>query len=92
MVFAVKHIQLLAISPERGVAYIKYGDSDIFSVGPPSFRPQPMQNWETIETMLEDFFKKEELADFKSSFNSWDELTKYLQQLYVESNQALLNG
>jgi hypothetical protein len=92
MVFIGKQIQLLAISPERGVAYAKYGISAVFSMGPPSFRPQPVQNWETIQTMLEDFFKGEELDNFESSFSSWDEFAKYLQQLYVENNQALLTG
>jgi hypothetical protein len=92
MVFAVKNIQLLAISPERGVAYVRYGDSGIFSIGPPSFRRQSVQNWETIQTKLEDFFKEEELARFRSDFSSWDEFTKYLQKLYVESNRAMLHS
>lgn len=91
MGFTEKQIQLLAISPERGVAYAKYGASDVFSMGPPSFRPQPVRNWKTIQTMLEDFFKEEELNSFESSFSNWDELARYLQQLYVENNQALLS-
>lgn len=92
MEFVGKRIKLLAISPERGVAYVEYGASDVFSIGPPSFRSQPVRNWKTIQTMLEDFSKEEELADFKSSFKNWDELAHYLQQLYVENNQALLTG
>lgn len=92
MPFTRKRIRLLAISPERGVAYAKYGDSAIFSIGPLSFRPKRVQNWSAVESRLGDFSQEEELADFKSSFNSWDELAKYLQQLFVESNQALLPG
>lgn len=90
MGFTKKHIQLLAISPERGVAYVKYGDSDIFFMGPPSFRPEPVPSWEVAQNRLEDFLKEEELVNFQSSFNGWDELAKYLQQLFVESNRDLL--
>jgi len=90
MPFIRKRIQLVAISPERGHAYVRYGDSDVFSIGPPSFRPQSVQKLD--ESQLQDFFTGEELVVFESTFNSWRKLTKYLQKLYVKSNQALLTG
>ncbi len=85
-----KRIQLLAISPKDGVAYARYKNNGIYGIGPPSFVLKAVKNWEVIESLLGDFFMEEELIDFKSSFDSWDELAKYLQELYVKNNQPLL--
>jgi len=79
-----KRIQLLAISPKDGVAYARYKNNGIYGIGPPSFELKAVKNWEVIELLLGNFFMEEELVDFKSSFGSWDELIKYLQELYDE--------
>ncbi len=85
-----KRIQLLAISPERGVAFARYKSNGIYGIGPPFFDLKAVKNWNATLSRLGDFFMEEELVDFQSSFNGWDELAKYLQELYVKNNQALL--
>ncbi|MFQ5677016.1 MAG: hypothetical protein ACE5G1_14055 [bacterium] len=90
MTFNKKRIQLLAISPEDGVAFAKYKNNGIYAIGPPFFNIRAVKNWEAILSRLEDYFKEEELVDFQSSFNSWDELAKYLRELFVENSKHLL--
>jgi len=90
MAFTKKCIQLLAISPERGVAFARYKNNGILGIGPPFFDLQRIKNWNAILSRLGDFFQEEELVNFQSSFDSWDELAKYLKELYVESNKYLL--
>jgi len=85
-----KRIKLLAISPERGVAYARYKDNGIYGIGPPSFVLKAVKNWGVIESFLGDFFMDEELIDFQSSFDSWDELAEYLKELFVKNNLDLL--
>ncbi|MBC8457408.1 MAG: hypothetical protein H8D67_05365 [Deltaproteobacteria bacterium] len=85
-----KRIQLIAISPEDGVAFARYKNNGIYGIGPPFFDLKAVKNWNAILSRLGDFFMEEELVDFQSSFNGWDELAKYLQELYVKNNQALL--
>jgi len=85
-----KRIQLLAISPERGVAFARYKNNGIFGIGPPFFKLQAVKNWDATLSRLGDFSQEEELLDFQSSFDNWDELAKYLKELFVENNKYLL--
>jgi len=85
MEFTKKRIQLLAISPERGVAFARYKNNGIYAIGPPFFELKAVKNWEAILSRLGDFFMEEELVDFQSSFNDWDELAKYLQEFMLKT-------
>ncbi len=92
MAFNKKRIQLLAISPEDGVAYARYKNNGIFGIGLPFFNLQRVKNWDATLSRLGDFFQEEELVNFQSSFDNWDELAKYLKELFVENNKYLLDN
>ena len=54
MEFTKKCIQLLAISPERGVAFARYKNNGIYGIGPPFFELKAVKNWEAILSRLGD--------------------------------------